>query len=232
MYLSRVRVATSGLDPRSLQRLMESHAYGNHQLLWQLFPRDQERPFLFRQEFETAAHVGGTPRGMPLFYLLSQVEPTPVVGLLDCEIKPFEPKLETGQQLAFRLRANPVVARKAEGRNRSRRHDVLMDAKWFAQSEGVKDRGEIRERMEAAARQWLNDPERAERNGYRLLAEPRTSGYRQHAYRRKSGRISFSSIDFEGQLEVRDSERFLTTLAEGIGRSRAFGCGMWMIRRV
>ncbi|SFD41556.1 CRISPR system Cascade subunit CasE [Thiohalospira halophila DSM 15071] len=232
MYLSRVRVATEGLDSQSLQRLMEGNAYGNHQLLWRLFPEAEERPFLFRQELEKETPVDGTPRGMPLFYVLSRLAPTAVPGLLNCESKEFTPQLEVGQKLAFKLRANPVVARKEEGRRRSRRHDVLMDAKKAAREEGVEDSLTIRERMETAAREWLGDPERSERHGYRLPVAPQTTGYRQHAYRRKGGEIRFSSIDFEGQLEVVEPERFRQTLEEGIGRSRAFGCGMWMVRRL
>lgn len=232
MYLSRVRVATAGLDAHALGQLMAGNAYGNHQLLWRLFPEVTDRPFLFRQELEHDAGLHGGARGMPMFYVLSQLEPIPVPGLLECESKPFAPKLETGQRLAFRLRANPVVARAEEGRRRSRRHDVLMDAKKAAREEGITDRLMVQERMEDAARAWLGDSERAARHGYRLPVDPQTSGYRQHTYRRKGGEIRFSSIDFEGRLEVTDPERFLQTLEEGIGRSRAFGCGMWMIRRL
>ncbi|MCG5549534.1 type I-E CRISPR-associated protein Cas6/Cse3/CasE [Halorhodospira halochloris] len=232
MYLSRVRVVTEGLDPHALSKLLAGNAYGNHQLLWQLFPRHDERPFLFRQELEHESGMEGVVRGMPLFYVLSSVAPFPVPGLLECESKPFEPKLKAGQHLAFRLRANPVVARREEGWQRSRRHDVLMDAKKAAQEEGVEDRLVIQERMEAAAQAWLGNEERSRRLGYRLPVEPQAAGYRQHAYRRKGGEIRFSSIDFQGRLEVTDPERLRCALNEGIGRSRAFGCGMLMVKRV
>jgi len=172
------------------------------------------------------------PRGLPLFYVLSDTEPTPVPGLLDCESKPFEPRLHTGQRLAFRLRANPVVARREEGRRRSRRHDVLMDAKRQAREEGVTDRLAVQARMDDAARDWLADEERAAGAGYRLLAAPQVSGYRQHSYRRRGHEIRFSSVDYQGTVEVANPQRFRETLAQGIGRSRAFGCGMWMIRPV
>jgi CRISPR system Cascade subunit CasE len=211
---------------------MQGNAYGNHQLLWQLFPGQSERTFLFRQELERESRTERHPRGMPLFYVLSTVEPQSVPGLLECESKPFQPRLHTGQHLAFKLRANPVVARRQEGQQRSRRHDVLMDAKKAGRAEGLEDATAIQERMDAAARDWLGDKDRAEQHGYRLLSEPQVSGYRQHAYRRKGGEIRFSSVDFEGSLEVSDPERFQRTLAEGIGRSKAFGCGLWLVRRI
>ena len=231
MYLTRVRVATEGLGHRALMALMQGNAYGNHQLLWRLFPGEQQRPFLFRQELETDAGLAiDQPRGLPLFYVLSRVEPMDVGGLATCQTKPFHPKLYSGQKLAFRMRANPVVARKEPGHKNSRRHDVLMDAKRAAKAEGIEDAAVIQERMDRAAADWLGDSTRAECAGYRLLAVPQVSGYQQHAYRRKGREIRFSSVDYEGVLEVRDPERFRSTLESGIGRSRAFGCGMWMIK--
>lgn len=232
MYLSRVRVATEGLNPKSLQQLMQGNAYGNHQLLWKLFPDEDGRPFLFRQEQEhDVPSLGEQPRGMPLFYVLSQIEPREVPGLLSCESKPFAPRLQAGQSLVFRLRANPVIARREEGRKNSRHHDVLMDAKKQARSEGVRSRTVFQERMDEAAREWLQNEDRASRNGYRLVAPPQVSGYRQHTSRRNGKHIRFSAVDFEGILEVNDPESFRQSLARGIGRARAFGCGMWMIRR-
>ncbi|TQE99041.1 MAG: type I-E CRISPR-associated protein Cas6/Cse3/CasE [Spiribacter salinus] len=232
MYLSRVRVATSGLDQSALTKLLQANAYGNHQLLWRLFPDETERPFLFRQELESESTLAeGQPRGLPLFYVLSRTEPVDVPGLLSCEIKPFQPRLHSGQHLAFRLRANPCVARKDEGARNSRRHDVLMDAKKTEQQRGTRDREALHAAMDRAAVAWLSDELRAERAGYRLVSEPQVEAYQQHTYRNKGRRIRFSSVDYQGLLEVVDPERFQATLAEGIGHSRAFGCGMWLIRR-
>ena len=42
--------------------------------------------------------------------------------------------------------------------------------------------------------------------------------------------IQFSSVDYSGVLVVNDPERFLQRLAVGFGKSRAFGCGMMMIK--
>lgn len=232
MYLSRVRVAPNGLDAATLARLMQGDAYGNHQLLWRLFPEQDERPFLFRQELEGESPLASPerPQGLPLFYVLSNVEPTPLPDLLHCEPKPFRPHLRAGQRLAFRLRANPTVARRDPGRKNSRRHDVLMDAKAAARAEGETDSASIGERMDRAARDWLTDEQRAERAGYHLDMPPAVGAYQQHVQRRKGREIRFSSVDYEGVLTVTDSDRFWHTVSAGIGHSRAFGCGMWMIR--
>lgn len=229
MYLSRVRVAPEGLDANAFYSVFQGNAYGNHQLLWKLFPDAVERPFLFRQEFEHETASIDSSRGMPLFYVLSDTEPTPVPRLLSCESKPFEPKLVTGQALAFKLRANPIIARREEGRKNARRHDVLMDAKKSGQSAGYSAE-QIQREMDAAARGWLANETRSQSAGYRLTGTPQATGYRQHSYRRKGGNIRFSSVDYEGRLEVTDPEWFKYTLAQGIGRSRAFGCGLWLLR--
>lgn len=231
MFLTRVRVAPEGLTPSTMYQLLRGEAYGNHQLLWQLFPDAEQRPFLFRQEFASdATHDDGHPQGLPLFYMLSSVAPQPVPRLLSCETKPFHPVLRTGQRLAFRLRANPVIARRDEGRKNSRNHDVLMDAKAAARAEGITDAQEIQQRMDAAGYQWLADETRAEHAGYRLVTAPEMTRYQQHYHRRKGRAIRFSSLDYEGILQVTDPDRFWRTLIQGIGRSRAFGCGLMLIR--
>ena len=230
MYLSRVRVATQGLDRNALMKLLSGDAYANHQLLWRLFTQAEERPFLFRQEMEKeqldAEHA---PRGLPLFYVLSSCEPEPVPGLLECHNKPFDPQLSPGDRLLFKLRANPTVARKSDGEKRSRRHDVLMDAKWQCRRQGQDTPWKVREAMDVSAEQWLRD--RSEAWGFTLDSTPQLSGYRQHQWQSKHRDIRFSSVDYEGVITVADPQRLRAALFSGVGRSRAFGCGMIMVRR-
>lgn len=230
MHLSRIRVATRGLDRSALVKLLAGDAYANHQLLWRLFTEAEDRPFLFRQEMEKEqlqAHE--FPRGLPLFYLLSSCAPEPVPGLLECDSKPFDPQLSPGDRLLFKLRANPTVARKSDGEKRSRRHDVLMDAKWRCRQEGRDAPWELREAMDASAEQWLSD--RSEAWGFVLESAPQLSSYRQHQWQRRQRQIRFSSVDYEGVITVTDPERLRAALFNGVGRSRAFGCGMIMVRR-
>lgn len=230
MYLSRVRVATEGLDRKALLALTAGDAYGNHQLLWQMFTDQQERKFLFRQEIEQEQlSLGLDPRGLPLFYVLSEEPPTSVPGLLQAETKMMAPRLREGDALTYRLRANPTVARKKGGQGRSVRHDVLMDAKKQCQNAGVADSSDIKAHMDAAAGDWL--AQRAINAGFELSAEPLVSGYRQHVIRRKGQEIRFSSIDYEGVLTVSAPEKFAQTLNQGLGRSRAFGCGLMLVKR-
>lgn len=229
MYLSRVRVDLNGLSRGALFDIMDGRAYAAHQLLWRLFPEYQgPRPFLFRQEMEESEE-GGAPRGLPLFYVLSDREPASSPGLLEAQCKPFFPVLEVGERLAFRLRANPTVAKSVSGK-RGRRADVLMAAKYPFEAGGERKSQACVEAMDTDAREWLT--ERAESWGFHLPAEPEVGAYRQHALPKDKGRpIRFSSVDYEGLIEVTDPGRLIETLAQGLGRAKAFGCGLMLLRR-
>lgn len=231
MYLSRVRVDLNGLSRTALFDIMSGGAYSAHQLLWQSFPdHDGARPFLFRQEMEDSVEQGKSPKGLPLFYVLSDRAPVSIAGLLEVQTKPFSPALRAGERLAFRLRANPTVARRVEGVKHSLRSDVLMAAKKPFPP-GQRTSSECVDAMDHAARDWLAS--RAEGLGFRLPAQAEVGTYRQHVLQ-KSGRrdaIQFSTVDYEGLLEVIDPGRLVEALARGIGRAKAFGCGLMLLRR-
>ena len=232
MHLSRVRVDLNGLGRDELFSVMGGEPYGTHQLLWKLFPDyTGPRPFLFRQEMEDGADGEGRCKGVPLFYLLSQKTPVALPGLLEVESKPFAPRLDAGEKLAFRLRANPTVSRRVEGQKHSRRSDVLMHAKSaFAPDQRASQ--QCKDAMDQAAREWLAG--QGEKNGFALLGPPQISGYRQHSLgRKRQGKpIQFSGVDYNGTLEVTDTPAFMSLLEQGLGRSKAFGFGMMMIRRL
>lgn len=231
MYLSRIRVDLNGLDRATLFDVLSGGAYGSHQLLWRLFPEYAgQRPFLFRQEMEDDQLMPSpSPKGLPLYYLLSDREPVAVPGLLDVQCKPFAPCLTAGERLAFRLRANPTIARRVEGKKHSRRSDVLMHAK-SAFPRDQRTSTECVDAMDKAAREWLEL--RAEGKGFALIGAPEVGAYRQHELQKASRRdaMKFSSVDYEGLLEVTDPGRFIEALAHGLGRAKAFGCGLMMVR--
>ncbi|WP_280564333.1 type I-E CRISPR-associated protein Cas6/Cse3/CasE [Chromohalobacter sp. 48-RD10] len=229
MYLSSVRVDLNALSRAQLFDVLEGGAYTAHQLLWQLFADtpSEERPFLFRQEMEDSPNVQSV--GLPRFYVVSSRQPAPVNGL-DVQCKPFAPQLEKGDRLAFRLRANPTVAKSAGEGKRGQRADVLMAAKHPFEAGEARTSQACTQAMDDAAREWLAS--RAASWGFHLPVAPEVGGYRQHALPKGKGRpIRFSSVDYEGLLEVTDPGRLIETLAHGVGRAKAFGCGLMMLRR-
>lgn len=230
MYLSRVRIAQECLNRKELFSLLSGTAYTHHKLLWKLFSENESRIFLFRQELEKKTLFRDMrPSGMPMFYVLSRMEPLPVPGLLNCETKKYDPELQQGHKLAFTLRANPVVAKRRPGKKNSSHHDVLMNAKLAVKALGIDDQRRISEAMDEAARSWLHD--RSEKSGFRLTVAPEVHGYNQHVQRRRGRTIRFSSVDYQGILEVTEPGKFKETLFSGLGRSKAFGCGLMLVRR-
>ena len=41
----------------------------------------------------------------------------------------------------------------------------------------------------------------------------------------------FSTLDFDGLLEVREPAAILPSIARGFGAAKAYGCGLMLIRR-
>ena len=130
MYFSRVKLRHDISTASLIGQLMSGNIYAAHQMLWRLFPDDPdvERDFIFRQEVR---------EGWPIFYLVSKRKPQMTDIFSEVLCKEYKPVLRVGDQLAFTLRANPVVARKKEGRKHSAKHDVWMDAKRAGRAQGL-----------------------------------------------------------------------------------------------
>lgn len=246
MFLSRIELGARASEREAFWREV-SKPYGAHQALWALLGRgpDQKREFLFHAE---------ESRSRPSFLVLSEQRPVaPAGGLWDVEARTFAPALVAGQRLGFRLRASPVVSRgeRVEGKTnrRVRRHDVVMDL-TRALDEAGQVLPELSERVREAGLAWLG--RQSARAGFRLvetevdavgddgLLEPcgkttavRVDGYRQHRIARRGATpIRFSTLDFEGQLEVTDPGVFLAKIRSGFGPQKAFGCGLMLLRKV
>ncbi len=219
MYFSRVTLNRAA-EPSRLAEVARADAYRAHQYLWELFPgvQDSEREFLFRRNEHGP---------WPEFYLVSARPPEDPRGVWWVEHKDYRPQLAVGNQLAFQLRANPVVTRRDE-HGKHKRHDVIMDAKRsFAEAE----RPPLAQLVQEKGVAWLS--RRAEDHGFSIKpGEVQADGYRRHEMGRRRGRVQFSSVDFAGLLTVTDPERLREALLRGIGPAKGFGCGLMLVRRV
>jgi CRISPR system Cascade subunit CasE len=233
MYFSRVRFLPGHSAHEALLSIQRKGSYASHQLLWRLFTEQQQRCFLFREEQSSGI---SSQKGMPEYLLLSQTSPALDSEMFHIETKPFAPKLNKGDQLAFRLRANPTVSSKIgeHAGKRGQRHDVMMHARKCAEADGVKDALGLKQRMEQAAVDWLIKDERAESLGVRFDAPPHIMAYGQHKSRKESQgqSISYSSVDYEGVLTVIEPDVLINQIAAGVGRAKAFGCGLMLLRRL
>ncbi|MEX0527087.1 type I-E CRISPR-associated protein Cas6/Cse3/CasE [Raoultella terrigena] len=232
MYLSRIQLRFNNLQPEMLKKWDSARPYASHQWLWQLFPEQKERQFLFRQE-----ECGG-------FFMLSTTPPSTQHTLFLVETKSFSPQLTEGLVLDFQLRANPVITRNGK------RSDVMMNAKHQAKANGV-EQEKWWELQQQAAQDWLEM--QGNQHGFRLLQpEPDdftqwagtesseiptryacVQAYQQHRFVRKAqdNPIAFSSVDFSGTLIITDALLFEEALFSGLGKSKAMGCGMLMVKR-
>lgn len=227
MFFSLLTPA-SGHDHIAVQERLDG-PYADHQWLWRWFSADPDikRDFLFRKYEST---------GKLKYYVLSSRPPVERLGAWEAQTRPYAPKLEQGDRLMFELRANPTVRHGHEGK--SMRHDVVMNAKKsLLKSRGLArwaewdDAGKpmLQELVHDACSKWLE--QRGERFGFAVdLSLLMVEGYDQHLGQ-PDRNLRFSTVDIAGQLTVVDPNAFEVALLHGIGRAKAFGCGLLLVRR-
>ena len=215
-WLTRAELRRDEPAQRALARLLldEGARDVGHRLVWTLFANDAdaERDFLYRE-----AEPGR-------FLVLSAREPADPTGLWDLRTKPYAPSLTEGLRLGFALRANPAQSVKTPGRDRGVRVDAVMHAKTLAT--GRFDAEDV----EAAALAWLFA--REVRLGVSFERQACSAGgYRQVRIARPGAKpIRHSVIDCEGVLTVVDPAALARSLTGGVGKARAFGCGLMLLR--
>ena len=193
----------------------------------------------------TGGHDGNGPgrvlwrvdRGVTTaLYILSPLEPdcsqlVAEAGTADTQARtldysPFLASLDAGQLWAFRLAANPSYsASRGPGARGQRYGHVTVEQQ----------------------RQWLMD--RVPRFGFELMPVDHADGegteeavlvaYRERPVfnRRRPGgegydRVTINRTVDEGVLRVTDPEPLRRALIAGIGRSKAYGCGLMTLARV
>lgn len=136
-------------------------------------------------------------------------------------------RISQGQELVFRLRANPT--RRISSRNTGE------DARWHGK------RVEVRREEDQLA--WLR--RKGEGAGFQILTvrtataersdvpDIRVSeGARQVNGKHKGHDLHFGSVLFEGRLRVTDADAFRRALESGIGSGKAFGFGLLSVAPV
>jgi CRISPR system Cascade subunit CasE len=142
--------------------------------------------------------------------------------------KPMPTGFQAGQRLGFRVHVLPLI-------RAGRAHPVFkpgaeVDA-FLAAAEA--DRAGAKPDRDAIYRQWLAD--RLARHGATLhyletLARRRVTLIRKRAGGGRQRLTQHPELDLDGTLVVTDAAAFLAGLARGIGRHRAFGYGMLLLR--
>ncbi len=227
MFLSKVI-----LNPRHrLTYHLASDLYAQHRFVMSAFPdlRETEHSSEGTQDEQGVLYrLEAAPQSDLVFFLVqSLAEPDwtrardlhPDVLCSD-QLKEDGRTFETGERYRFRLRASPTVCR------------VNRDISGNRQT--PKRLGLYKEEEQ---REWL--VRAAERGGFGIVPEavlvtpqgkregfkPTLEGKRPHSP------LTCFMVDFDGTLLITDEALFSTTLREGIGRGKAWGCGLLSLMR-
>jgi len=242
MYLSRVSYNyRRKLGWVCAKSQLDGGSYKSHQQIWQLFSSEdkdlntKKSPFLFREDYET---INGVRK--KFFLVLSKEAPKCLKDknnrlheIFDVKTKEFNPVLKKGMKLAFSLEVNATISTKKPTDKRGVRHDIIMHAKQKLKEEkiNVKDI-DLNEHIENVAISWLTDKKRCENWGISFHVTPIVKGWKSEKTSSHKNKISYSWIDYEGILVVEDPVKFLKVMEDGVGRSKAFGCGLFLIKKV
>lgn len=121
------------------------------------------------------------------------------------DLEPFLDRLRSGQQWVFRLTANPARSlRNPGGRGIVRAHvTVSQQENW------LRDR----------AKGWGFEPESVSVNGRGHASFGRHTGG-------TSSKVTVATATYDGVLAVTDADLLRTALRAGVGRAKAYGCGL------
>ena len=126
------------------------------------------------------------------------------------EYDDFLSNIKDGDIRRFRIRANPTRSVKEP------------DSK----------RGKVRQHITSEQQlNWLY--EKSEKCGFSLDtpdAGAQIIKKENLRFKNKNNNVSITAISYEGILEVTDSEEFINSIKNGIGRAKAYGCGLLELR--
>lgn len=223
MWLSRIQINQEHVA--NCARDLFQNLYKEHKLLWEFFPdrTNKKRDFLYRREMV---------KNKPFYYLVSNTKPiAPHQGWI-VETKAYSPQLKKYARLHFVLRVNPVVTRTLKA-GKPKRHDLVMDKiVQLRQSTGDwKYEVTRQDILQQEVSNWFRKKE----NTGGFQTEPSTmliSEYNMHKLSSEKGkRIQFSSCNISGDLMVLEPDLFLNLLYQGLGKAKAFGCGLILIQK-
>jgi CRISPR system Cascade subunit CasE len=142
------------------------------------------------------------------------------------DYRPLLDSLRTGHERAFRLTANPVRSLPADGGKRGR---VVPHVTPAQQVGWLVDKAptlgfEVRRRSEAVDQDvQVPDVVVDRRQDLSFARRDATQGAR---------RVTLRTARFEGTLRVTDAGLLRAALTKGIGRGKAYGCGLLTLARI
>jgi CRISPR system Cascade subunit CasE len=135
------------------------------------------------------------------------------------EIKPYGlllDRIRPGQKWQFKLRANPVHHVKTEAGN-EKRGKIYAHITVFHQKEWL-----LKKAPDCGFEIVRND------QGHALVDVMKTEHFR---FKRQGRYVTLNMVTFEGVLRITDAKLFSRALINGVGRAKAYGCGLLTIAR-
>lgn len=201
--------------------------YALHTLLASAFGEAAPKPFRhFGDVRGLLAYTAHSADSLKLAAETASPDVHATLGLDRFATRSFPTEWASGRRLGFEVRVRPVL-RTLEGRER----DIFQVA---AEAFGS---GEFNESREAVYGEWLarelgrNDAARVEHarlDAFHLTASLRKGNASEG--KRPGRRVTGPDALISGELTVRDPAGFAALLARGVGRHRAFGFGMLLLR--
>lgn len=146
--------------------------------------------------------------------------------------KPMPGAFEAGMRLGFSVRLCPIsrIAKRGPMTRDRAEVDAFLARAWEVGPEVKLDREQV-------YREWLTQ-ELQKENAAKLVDASMQNFRLGRMHRRTQGeerrghRTERPDVTFDGVIEVGDSEAFSRRLARGVGRHRAFGFGMLLLKPV
>jgi CRISPR system Cascade subunit CasE len=220
LFISNVRISDErAITPIVFRRAEVGQALlPEHHVVWSLFARDEtERHWLYRRLTDRALRV------------VSSKAPTssPYATVTTTREQSFD-WLQSGMRLVFKLRANAVKRIAVDGK--THKVDVVMHALHPLSPQERRERRE--EITRASYLDWMQ--RQGEAHGFSVDAETFqvVAHYRERIPRRNAAPALINCGELVGLLAVTDPQALVACLAEGLGASRSFGCGLLEVGRI
>lgn len=208
MYLSRVWIND---EKRESRRLLSSPEH-LHSAVEQCFLGERQRRLWRIDHLRGQVCLLVLSQTAPDFYkLVSEYGfPDRTPGWESKDYNGLLNRLEENQIWHFRLKANPVISVVQQGGGRG---------KVMAHVTPQQQKAWLKQRAQAAG--FLLDEQ-----GFEVVHT------QWHRFEKNSGQVvSLRTASFEGRLQICHVQNLITTLTEGLGRAKAYGCGLMTLAK-
>ena len=182
------------------------NGYEIHRTLWQFFPNQCQRNFLFsviERKHGSGARVLLQSNDLPVYLDDAKEKSTVVRGSKDLRGL----TIQRGQYLRFRLVANPT--KKIKDQN---------DPDRAIRVPHIGEENKIA---------WLT----RKFEGVARICHAESANLAPNYFSKPGHRGKIQPVLFSGLLEIENGDAFLAMMKEGVGAAKAFGCGLIQVSR-